>query len=67
MIETQTRLDKVVAKLREQGCRMTPQRMAVLKVMIGNMEHLSVEQIYARVKADFPMKLWPCSRKWGRF
>lgn len=55
MIERQTRLDKVVAKLREQGCRMTPQRMAVLKVMIGNREHLSVEQIYERVKADFPM------------
>ena len=55
MIEHQTRLKKVIARLREQGFRLTPQRMAVLKVIIGNREHLSVEQIYERVKADFPM------------
>jgi Fur family peroxide stress response transcriptional regulator len=29
--------------------------MAVLKTLIGNKEHLTVEQIYERVQADFPM------------
>ena len=55
MIEPQARLEKVVAGLREEGYRLTPQRMAVLKVLIGNKEHLSVEQIHERVKADLPM------------
>ena len=55
MSESQARLEKVIARLREQGHRLTPQRMAVLKVVTGNKEHLNVEQIYERVKADFPM------------
>lgn len=55
MAESHARLEKVIARLREQGHRLTPQRMAVLKVVIGNKEHLSVEQIYGRVKVDFPM------------
>jgi len=55
MIEHQTRLEEVIARLREQGLRLTPQRMAVLKVLISNNEHLSAEQIYERVKVDFPM------------
>jgi Fur family peroxide stress response transcriptional regulator len=29
--------------------------MAVLRVLVNDKEHLSVEQIYERVKADFPM------------
>lgn len=55
MVESQTRLDKVLIKLREQGHRLTPQRMAVLEVLLGPGNHFSAEQIYERVKADFPM------------
>ena len=55
MAESQARLEKVITRLRAQGHRLTPQRMAVLKVVIGNKEHPRVEQIYERVKADFPM------------
>jgi Fur family peroxide stress response transcriptional regulator len=29
--------------------------MAVIKALVGNEGHLSVEQIYERVKVDFPM------------
>jgi Fur family peroxide stress response transcriptional regulator len=35
--------------------RLTPQRMAVLKTLIGNNEHLSAEDIYERVHGDYPM------------
>lgn len=55
MVESRQRLDAVVGRLRERGHRLTPQRMAVLKVLIGSHEHPSVEQIHARVKAGFPM------------
>ncbi len=55
MIHPQVRLAKVVTKLRDRGHRLTPQRMAVLKVLTGSRKHPSAEQIYERVKVDFPM------------
>ncbi len=55
MPDPQTRLDELIAKLRERGHRLTPQRMAVLKVLVSSKRHPSVEQIYEHVKADFPM------------
>ena len=55
MVELQARLDAVITRLRERGHRLTPQRMAVIKALIGNEGHFSVEQIYERVKVDFPM------------
>jgi Fur family peroxide stress response transcriptional regulator len=48
-------LENLVDKLRERGYRLTPQRMAVLKILLNGTEHLNVEQIYERVVADFPM------------
>jgi len=48
------RMNEMIAKLREKGCRLTPQRIAILKTLSSNEEHLSVEKIYDRVKADFP-------------
>ena len=53
-MEPQDRLDELVARLRELGCRLTPQRMAVIKVLATSVEHPSAEQIYARVKVHFP-------------
>ena len=55
MVDPQVRLDELVIRLRERGHRLTPQRMAVLKVLATSQEHPSVEQIYERVKVDFPM------------
>jgi len=55
MPDPQTRLDELIAKLRERGHRLTPQRVAVLKVLVSSERHPSVEQIYEHVKADFPM------------
>ena len=52
---SQGRLEELIIKLREEGYRLTPQRMAVIKTLVGNREHLSAEQIYERVKVDFPM------------
>jgi Fur family peroxide stress response transcriptional regulator len=51
----QKRIDDLVSRLREGGLRLTPQRLAVLKTLIGNKEHLSAEEIYDRVHADYPM------------
>lgn len=54
MADPQARLDEMIARLRERGHRLTPQRMAVLKVLAASEEHLSAEKIYERVKVDFP-------------
>ena len=49
------RLDNLTARLKERGCHVTPQRMAVIRALLASQEHPSVEQIYAQVRADFPM------------
>jgi len=55
MADPEARLDELTTGLRERGNRLTPQRMAVLKILAASEEHPSVEQIYERVKVDFPM------------
>ncbi len=55
MNNVQARLENLVAKLRERGHRLTPQRMAVLKILVNDTQHANVEQIYERVRAGFPM------------
>ena len=55
MVEPQARLDEMITSLKEQGHRLTPQRMAVLKILAADEGHPSVEQVYERVKVDFPM------------
>lgn len=47
------RLEQMITRLKERQCRLTPQRMAVLKILVGS-EHPSVEQIYEQVHRDFP-------------
>jgi Fur family peroxide stress response transcriptional regulator len=41
-------------KLREHDFRVTPQRLAVLKVMAASKDHPSVEQVFDSVKKKFP-------------
>jgi Fur family peroxide stress response transcriptional regulator len=55
MTETTTRRAQVIDKLRQDGHRVTPQRMAVLDVLLHTREHPTVEQIYEQVRAEFPM------------
>lgn len=55
MADPQSRLDEMIARLREKGCRLTPQRLAVLKILAASDKHPGVEEIYERVKKDFPM------------
>jgi Fur family peroxide stress response transcriptional regulator len=54
MPESQDRLDSIITTLRERGCRITPQRVAILRVFLGSCDHPSVEQVYAQVKVNFP-------------
>ena len=48
------RLNQMLSKLKEHNFRLTPQRLAVLKVLAASEGHPTVERIYERVKAEFP-------------
>jgi len=54
MIENESRLAQMLDKLKTQHFRITPQRIAVLKVLARTDTHPSVEDIYNEVRKDFP-------------
>lgn len=54
MPDPQTRLKALTDRLREQGYRLTPQRVAVLRILAASKGHPSVEQIYDQIKVQFP-------------
>ncbi len=52
--EIQQRLDQMLAKLKARDFRITPQRLAVLRVLAVSDGHPTVERIYETVRAEFP-------------
>jgi len=48
------RFGRMLAKLKQHDFRITPQRLAILKLRSQSEEHPSLEQIYERVRAEFP-------------
>jgi len=44
----------IISKSSEQGYRLTPQRMMVLSAIENSDNHISAEEIYARVIAKYP-------------
>jgi Fur family transcriptional regulator, peroxide stress response regulator len=52
--DVKKRMHSMVSKLREHDFRITPQRLAVLRVLAASEGHPSVEMVYETVKRDFP-------------
>jgi Fur family peroxide stress response transcriptional regulator len=48
------RLEQMTKKLREKGCRLTPQRLALLKIIARGEGHPSADRIYELIKEEFP-------------
>jgi len=48
------RLENLVALLKEKGCRVTPQRLAILRVLTQSRGHPSAEQVHARLARQYP-------------
>jgi Fur family peroxide stress response transcriptional regulator len=44
----------MVAKLRSQNMRITPQRLAILRILAVSEGHPNIEEIFDRMKVDFP-------------
>jgi Fur family peroxide stress response transcriptional regulator len=50
----QIRFNTMLQKLQERDFRITPQRLAVLKILASSESHPTVEQIHLQVKKNFP-------------
>ncbi len=48
------RLDEMLKNLKEHNFRITPQRLAVLKLLAASQGHPSVDEIYEQVRLKFP-------------
>jgi Fur family peroxide stress response transcriptional regulator len=53
-VNIKKRLDQMLSKLKDHDFRITPQRLAVLKVLATSEGHPTVERIYETVRAEFP-------------
>jgi Fur family peroxide stress response transcriptional regulator len=53
-MESEKRLNEFLKRLRECGNRLTPQRVAIVEVVLKHKGHPTVEQIHREIKKDFP-------------
>lgn len=54
MVDSQTRFEELAAKLREREHRLTPQRVALLRLLAASDGHPSASQLYEQIKDQFP-------------
>ena len=55
MTDIYATIDPLLKQMKAAGHRMTPQRQAILEVLTTSDTHPTVDQIYERVRVDFPM------------
>ncbi len=49
-----SRLDHMLERLKENGFRITPQRVAIVEILANSWAHPGVDQIYREVTKKFP-------------
>jgi Fur family peroxide stress response transcriptional regulator len=54
MADPEVRLQEMLSKLKNRALRITPQRLAILRILALSDGHPSVEQIHEKVRVDFP-------------
>ena len=54
MADQNQRFNTIIEKLRENGHKITPQRLAIVKILAKSEGHPSVEHIYDQIIRDFP-------------
>ena len=47
-------MEKLIGSLREKGLKITPQRLAIFKILKDNKSHPCAEEIYLKVRKEFP-------------
>lgn len=54
MVDPQARFEALVSRLREQECRLTPQRIALLRLLATGDGHPSAAHLYDQLHTQFP-------------
>ncbi len=54
MANPKKRFEIIIQKLRDNGHKITPQRLAIVKLLAKSKGHPSVENIHNQIKKDFP-------------
>ena len=54
MVNPQVRFEALEDRLREQGYRLTPQRIALLRLLAASDRHPSASDLYDQLQAQFP-------------
>ena len=54
MSDHKKRFEIIIQKLRDNGQKITPQRLAIVKILAKSTGHPSVEDIHDEIKKDFP-------------
>jgi Fur family transcriptional regulator, peroxide stress response regulator len=52
--DPQERLEQMTRVLKDEGCRLTPQRLTMLHILAKSEGHPSAEQIYEQIRAGYP-------------
>jgi Fur family peroxide stress response transcriptional regulator len=53
-VESDKRMDGFIARCRTRGLKVTPQRVAIYKALIGTQEHPSAETLHRKIKKLYP-------------
>jgi Fur family peroxide stress response transcriptional regulator len=54
LVDHKTRFGTIIQNLRENNHKITPQRLAIVKILAKSEGHPSVDNIYDKIKRDFP-------------
>jgi Fur family peroxide stress response transcriptional regulator len=54
LADPQERLEQMTRVLKNKGCRLTPQRLTMLRILSKSEGHPSAEQIFEQIRADYP-------------
>ncbi len=54
MSDSKVRFDELIAKLKENNFRLTPQRVELVRLIASSEGHPSAAQLYAKIKTQFP-------------
>jgi len=54
MVDPVARYNSIVQKIKDNNQRLTPQRLAIVKILAHSEGHPSVERIYEQLRDDFP-------------
>ena len=54
MADPKQRFNTIIQKLRDNGHKITPQRLAIAKILAKSEGHPSVDDIHCQIKTDFP-------------